>query len=73
MAMAIRNWALLRCWVPATYARSYLGRALAFLAFQFSGALGALLVEGPDVVIATSPPLVAILPGWLAARRRFWK
>lgn len=58
-----------RCHVPASYGRSYLGRMWAFFAFTLSAATAALRVRRPDVVIATSPPLVAVIPGWLAARR----
>ncbi len=58
-----------RCHVPASYGKSYLGRMWAFFAFTLSAATAALRVERPEVVIATSPPLVAALPGWLAARR----
>jgi glycosyltransferase involved in cell wall biosynthesis len=59
---------VLRCHVPSSYSKSYVGRAQAFLGFTLSAATAALQVERPDVVIATSPPLVAVLPGWLAAR-----
>ncbi|HEY6099154.1 MAG TPA: glycosyltransferase family 4 protein, partial [Anaeromyxobacter sp.] len=58
-----------RCHVPETYGRSHLGRMWAFFAFTLSAATAVLRCERPDVVIATSPPLVAIVPGWLAARR----
>lgn len=58
-----------RCHVPESYGRSYLGRMWAFFAFTLSAATAVLRCERPDVVIATSPPLVAVLPGWLAAVR----
>ncbi len=57
-----------RCHVPATYAASYLGRMWAFLGFTLSASTAALRAPRPDVVIATSPPLVATIPGWIAAR-----
>lgn len=57
-----------RCHVPRSYAKSYLGRMWAFFAFTLSAATAVLRCEKPDVVIATSPPLVAAIPGWLAAR-----
>jgi glycosyltransferase involved in cell wall biosynthesis len=57
-----------RCHVPATYARSYVGRMWAFVGFTLSASTAALRVPRPDVVIATSPPLVATIPGWIAAR-----
>ena len=59
-----------RCHVPETYGKSHLGRMWAFLGFTFSASTAALLVDRPDVVIATSPPLVAVIPGWIAARSR---
>jgi lipopolysaccharide/colanic/teichoic acid biosynthesis glycosyltransferase len=42
----------------------------AFFAFTLSASTATFLIEGPDVVIATSPPLVVAFPGWLAARLR---
>ena len=57
-----------RCHVPATYSASYLGRMWAFLGFTLSASTAALRAPRPDVVIASSPPLVAAIPGWIAAR-----
>ena len=59
---------VLRCHVPRTYGRSYLGRMWAFFGFMLSAATAAWRMPRPDIVIATSPPLVATLPGWVAAR-----
>ena len=59
-----------RCNVPASYGRSYLGRMWAFFGFTLSSATAALRVPRPDVVIATSPPLVTAIPAWLIARFR---
>jgi len=59
-----------RCHVPRTYGKSYAGRMWAFFAFTLSASTGAVLAERPDVVIATSPPLVAAIPGWIASRVR---
>jgi glycosyltransferase involved in cell wall biosynthesis len=60
---------VLRCHVPETYGRSYLGRAWAFFAFTLSAATAALRRLDPDVVVATSPPLTAVVPGYIAAAR----
>jgi glycosyltransferase involved in cell wall biosynthesis len=60
--------AVYRCYVPATYATSYAGRMWAFVGFTLSASSAALRVPRPDIVIATSPPLVAAIPGWIAAR-----
>jgi len=59
-----------RCHVPDTYGKSYLGRMWAFLGFTFSASTAALRLKRPDAVIATSPPLVAVIPGWIAANLR---
>jgi glycosyltransferase involved in cell wall biosynthesis len=59
---------VIRCHVPRTYSKSYAGRMWAFAGFTVSALTGVLLAERPDVVIATSPPLVASLPGWAASR-----
>lgn len=60
-----------RCHVPASYSRGFLGRKWAFLGFTLSASTAALMIPRPDIVIATSPPLIAVIPGWLAARFRF--
>ncbi|BDC50450.1 glycosyltransferase WbuB [Bryobacterales bacterium F-183] len=62
---------VLRCWVPDTYSRSYLQRALAFLGYTLSATLASLFIERPDVIIATSPPLVAVVPAWIASKLRW--
>jgi hypothetical protein len=49
---------------------NYLQRALAFLGYMFSAAWASMFLPRPDVVIATSPPLVAVMPAWIAARVR---
>jgi len=59
-----------RCFVPSTYTKSYLGRSWAFFGFTLSAATAALMEREADVVIATSPPLVTPIPGWIAARLR---
>ena len=59
-----------RCHVPASYSRGYAGRMWAFLGFTLSATTAGLSLDRPDVVIATSPPLVAVFPGWAAARMR---
>ena len=60
-----------RCHVPQTYNRSYVGRMWAFFGFTLSATVAALRVARPDVVIATSPPLTAAIPGFVAARFRW--
>lgn len=57
-----------RCHVPSSYGRSYLGRMWAFFGFTLSSVTAVLRAEKPDVVIATSPPLVTAIPAWIATR-----
>jgi lipopolysaccharide/colanic/teichoic acid biosynthesis glycosyltransferase/glycosyltransferase involved in cell wall biosynthesis len=59
-----------RCRVPMSYSRGYFGRMWAFLGWTLSASLAAVRVGIPDVVIATSPPLIAPIPGWILARLR---
>lgn len=59
----VRVW---RCHVPKAYTKSYLGRMWAFAGFTLSAATTALRLDAPDVIIATSPPLVIALPAWAA-------
>lgn len=60
-----------RCHVPKAYSSGFRGRTWAFLGFTLSAATAALLERNADVVIATSPPLVTPIPGWIAARLRW--
>jgi glycosyltransferase involved in cell wall biosynthesis len=62
-----------RCYVPATYHSSRLGRMWSFFGFTLSTTTAALLCPNADVVIATSPPLTIVIPGWVAARGRPWR
>jgi glycosyltransferase involved in cell wall biosynthesis len=57
-----------RCYVPGSYGKSIRGRMWGFLGFTLSASTAALRAARPDIVIATSPPLVAVIPGWIAAR-----
>ena len=60
-----------RCYVPESYGRSYAGRMWAFFAFVLSASAAVMRVERPDVIVASSPPLVIALPALLAARLRW--
>ncbi len=61
---------VLRSHVPGSYNRGYAGRMWAFSGFTASAST-AIARAGPvDVVIATSPPLLTALPGWLAAKAK---
>jgi len=57
-----------RCHVPSSYGRSYLGRMWAFFGFTLSSATAAWRAGDHDIVIATSPPLITMIPAWLATR-----
>jgi len=59
-----------RCLVPSSYGRSYPGRMWAFFGFTLSAATAALRVARPDIVIATSPPLITAIPAWILTRVR---
>jgi glycosyltransferase involved in cell wall biosynthesis len=59
--------AVWRCHVPSTYGTSYIGRAWAFFGFTLSSMTAVLRESRPDVIIATSPPLVTAVPGLLGA------
>lgn len=61
---------VLRCHVPTTYSKSYLGRMWAFFGFTLSAGTAALGQRDADVVIATSPPLITPIPAWLSSRLR---
>jgi glycosyltransferase involved in cell wall biosynthesis len=63
---------VLRCHVPRTYNKSYAGRMAAFFGFTMSATHAAMTADRPDIIIATSPPLVAMAPGVVAAKAR-WK
>jgi glycosyltransferase involved in cell wall biosynthesis len=63
------NVRVLRCHVPTTYSKSYVGRMWAFFAFTLSASTAVMRRLSPDVVIASSPPLVAVIPGYVAAAR----
>lgn len=62
---------VLRCHVPTSYSSGYAGRMWAFAGFTLSALTAARRIDRPDIVIATSPPLVAVVPGWFAARLRW--
>jgi glycosyltransferase involved in cell wall biosynthesis len=61
---------VLRAHVPSAYHKGTLGRMWAFAGFTLSASAATFLAEPPDVVIASSPPLVASIPGWVASRFR---
>ena len=58
---------VLRAHVPGSYSKGTLGRMWAFFGFTLSASTAALLAGKHDVVIATSPPLITVIPGWMAA------
>jgi glycosyltransferase involved in cell wall biosynthesis len=61
---------VIRCHVPRSYGRSYLGRMWAFFGFTLSSLTACFTSRRPDVVIATSPPLVTLIPGLALSRLR---
>ena len=61
---------VLRCFMPSTYSRGYRGRMWAFFGFALSATTAVCTLSRPDVVIATSPPLLTVIPAWVAASIR---
>lgn len=61
---------VIRCHVPSTYGKGYLGRMWAFFGFTLSSVTGLIRAGRPDVIIATSPPLITAIPGWIGSRFR---
>src|SRR5680860_820447 len=56
--------------VSASYNRSFVGRLWAYFSFTISATWAALTAGRQDIVLATSPPLFAGIPGLIAARLR---
>src|SRR5438045_9544732 len=54
-----------RAHVPSVYSQSYMGRRLAYVVFTLTACLAAIRSGHADVVIATSPPLVVVIPSCL--------
>jgi glycosyltransferase involved in cell wall biosynthesis len=50
--------------------RSYWGRLLSFLSFSLSCPIGLLMIDKPDVVLASSPPIFPMFPAWLVCKLR---
>jgi glycosyltransferase involved in cell wall biosynthesis len=63
--------AVIRAHVPRTYMKNYAGRMWAFLGFTLSSITAVLQAPRPDVIIATSPPLITAITGWFSSRMRF--
>ena len=62
-----------RCYVPSVYRRSYFGRRFGYIVFTLTASLAAIRSPRADVVIASSPPLVVVVPGWLKAKLSGWR
>ena len=63
---------VIRCFTPAFPGSSPVRRMITFSGFTLAASIAALLERKADAVIATSPPLLNPLPGFIAARLR-WK
>ena len=53
---------VLRCHVPRCYSKGYVGRMWGFLGFTITACFGVMRTRRPDVIIATSPPLITAIP-----------
>ncbi len=60
---------VIRAWVPPSFSNGYVGRAVGFGGFAAAAGAAIAIVDRPDVVVATSPPLPIALPGIAAAKR----
>ena len=63
----VRNVKVIRTFVLASQRRSFLERMLLYVSFMISSMLGALFINGIDVVVATSPPLFVGISGYIIA------
>lgn len=64
---------VLRAYTPSSFHRSILGRMWAFAGFGLAASLALVThVRDADVVLATSPSLLVLLPGLLAKWGRGW-
>lgn len=62
-----------RAHVPASYMKSYYHRMWSFFGFTLSSISALFRAKRPDVIIATSPPLITAITGWFAARVRWMR
>lgn len=58
---------VIRVFVSDTYNSSFIGRMWGYISFTMSGLVALFTIQKPDVVIATSPPLFAGVPGLVAS------
>ena len=64
-----RGVTILRCYVSESYNKNFLGRLWAYLSFVFSASWAGIFMSGKqEVVIATSPPLLVAIPGYIISR-----
>ena len=59
-----------RCPVSQSYSRSYAGRMAAFAGFAAAATAALFCVGEPDIIIASSPPLVVAIPAWFGSLMR---
>ena len=60
----VGNVQVVRTWLWPLANTGYLRRAICYLSFCVSACLAGLFLESPEIVIATSPQLLAGLSGW---------
>jgi glycosyltransferase involved in cell wall biosynthesis len=62
---------IIRCFVSEGHNSGFMGRMMAYLTFMVTSLLaGLFMVDRPDVVLATSPPLLVALAGVLLSKLR---
>lgn len=57
------NITVKRCYVSRAYNKNSFGRMRGYVSFAFSTAVVGLFVKKPDIILCTSPPLIAGMPG----------
>ncbi|QDG51674.1 glycosyltransferase family 4 protein [Persicimonas caeni] len=75
--MVVEEWQdgvrVLRAYTPSTFHQSILGRMWAFGGFGLGASLALMThIDDADVVLATSPSLLVLVPGLLAKSLRGW-
>ncbi|PIP16857.1 MAG: glycosyltransferase WbuB [Candidatus Portnoybacteria bacterium CG23_combo_of_CG06-09_8_20_14_all_37_13] len=64
-----KNITVLRCHVSGSYNKNFLGRSWAYLSFTLSSLWAGLFCAGKqDIIVATSPPLLVGLTGYILSK-----
>ena len=61
---------IIRTYTYSELNRSYFGRLLSFISFSLTCPLGLMMMEKPDVLLASSPPIFPMFSAWLVCKLR---